>query len=270
MKDSTLAKYMKKIDEDVKVPKGLAAKISKSVGKRVAMLEKRRIITSFLKLGVAFGFVIYGLTATIMNIVGSGFVTYMSSIGEDPSILFSSDGFLAFWEMLPIVSLILLAAAAFYAVRHLMIKGVQTRPHLYASVMTGMFMFVIGGSFIGGMAVGTDAIDSFFDPLVKDTYAYSTKGEVVEVSSDDLGGYAVTLLMSNGEQREIEIAREIFERRKMREIQKGDHLFVLGGPSFNENLREEYASDTQDIEFKSETTEVRTVRANYIKLIQQN
>ncbi len=236
MKSDSLEPLLKTLKPDVAVPAGLAARIMQAVDKKAAVLERRQVFWSSLKLAFGVTALIYGFTAVVLNLLNSDLSSYLGVVNEDPSVLLTYEGARALLEQVPVLSALIFFAGLVYSIRHLMIRGVRARK--LSSVMAGLFVVVAAGSFVGGIAVGAtqsgtstaDASSVLFNPVVTKSsdYQYSSSGEVTQVENVDADTVEVTILLPDGTEKTVEVPLSVLAEKEV--IQKGDRLYILGQP----------------------------------------
>lgn len=239
MDDKTLKKLMKGIDEDVKVPKNLSAKISNQVAIRARQLERKKMIWSGIKISVALLLAIYALTGIIVNFMSGHVMTFLKSFWDVPSLLFSSDGIVALYERLPLISALLFVAATVYVIRHLAIRGLNKSPYVFATVITSFAVVVTFGSFVAGMAVGSNSNEtvqnltgsSIFAPVINTVgqHEYSNVGVVSSITPNNNHlSSKLVLVLDNGDKRIINVPDEILAKD---DVKVGDEIAVVGTPN---------------------------------------
>jgi hypothetical protein len=261
MKEKQLEKILKKMDSEIKVPAGLAAKISTKVDARAKVLERRQLVWSTAKLGAALLVMIYGLTAATITLMESQIVTFLATIVEVPSLLFSYEGARALLERLPVVSGVILLGAALYAVRHMAIRGVRKNTAILGTVMASLAVVVVSGAFVAGMAIGVNSSDDvqqlagnkIFSPIVQaaSQHQFGTSGQLASVEVTDDGAFML-LKTADGEERSVSVGPKFiddFKKKNGVEPKPGDNVFIIGHP---------------EAPFPGGTPEIK---ANYLKLL---
>ncbi|MBU0981129.1 hypothetical protein KKC94_00375 [Patescibacteria group bacterium] len=114
MKD--IETMLKNFVPDIKVPVDLSAKISIRVKKRAVFLSRWEIIKSGVVTLFALLVAFYGLTGLVLSVIESDLVLYILTMIKAPSILFSSTGFMAILERLPLLSMSLLMGSVLFVI----------------------------------------------------------------------------------------------------------------------------------------------------------
>jgi hypothetical protein len=254
--DDKIKNWLEELDEKILVPENLSQKIQHAVSRKARVLHRKEMFWAGVKLAVSLGIAIYALTAIILTIMDSS--TYLSSLLQTPKVIFSREGFNSFMERVPILSMILFSLAAIYSVRHMVIKGLHRNKMVYQSVFAVMAIFVLGGTFLGGMAIGSNsseevqniASESLFEAVTvsEDDYEYSTVGTVITVKEFE-DQTIIVVKMDSGFTRAIKVTETVLAN--MGELPEvGDRIFALGGPSHESSSESSVMeADTEEAEW---------------------
>ncbi len=278
MDDKKLKKLLKGMDEDVKVPKNLAAKISRSVGRHAKVLERRMAIWSGVKVAVALLLGIYALTGIVVNLMNAHIWEYLSTVFEAPSVFFSSEGLIGLYERLPLLSGLLLLVAGVYVIRHLAIKGIRKSPYVFATVMSSFAVVLVTGAFVAGMAISVNsgedmqelAGEGLFDPVINTVgqHEYSNFGTVMSITVAEgatAGMRELTLELENGETRIARMHKNVIGAN---EVKIGDQIMVVGKPMQNQAPSATYGAqeDTRLVEGFAEDDPAH-IEVQYVKIL---
>lgn len=230
MQNNYLEKLIKN-SKDIKVPSDLLSKIKNSVSIRARVLEKRRIIWTSVKVGISLATMIYFLTGTLINLINSDFVNYLSGLEENPYLILTYSGVNALLEQLPLITLTIFIISLIYLITHRVIRGLKNFPSLYGRVMASFAVIFLTFGMTSGLALASSnnpKLDDFsaakiFKPFLREKIKgdFSSVGTVTNIKKSEDGTIEVTILQPDGEEQTVEL------KGMNKTLNQGQKLFII-------------------------------------------
>lgn len=246
----TLEPILKELNAWTPVPKGLAHRIQKAVHKEAERAGHRFVFWSSVRLALGLCSVILGFTSLVVQWSYAEPLTYISSVWSEPSLMASWSGLRAFAEQVMLLPFLFFLGGLIYVVRHIMIRGLKSG-RVLTSMMASLFVVVAVGSFFGGIAVGASgsesitafASETILNPFVKPSsgFSYTAKGIVQSAKEESDLLILVTLELSNGDTKLIEVPKGVWKKHGdtmgggLNQGFIGKEIFVVGDIGSMEN-----------------------------------